>query len=121
MILILAIFACFGLAGSAFCQSDPDLAPVNKLAVVLEESQKKILDSASGSSGIMGFSWPGIIAGLIFSSVGMIAFMYGKKQGELKPAIIGMALMAYPYFVRNTVLIFVIGALLCGALYLWRE
>jgi len=51
----------------------------------------------------------------------MGAFVYGKKQGLPKPMIIGIALMAYPYFVESGWLIFLIGALLTAALFVFRD
>ncbi len=51
----------------------------------------------------------------------MGAFIYGKKSGSLKPVIIGIALMAYPYFVESSGLIFLIGALLTASLFLFRD
>ena len=51
----------------------------------------------------------------------MAAFVYGKKTGSLKPIIIGIALMAYPYFVESAGLIFLIGALLTGSLFVFRD
>ncbi len=43
-----------------------------------------------------------LFAGLIFSSIGFIGFVYGKKMNLWKPLFIGIALMAYPYFIENT-------------------
>ena len=62
-----------------------------------------------------------LVGGLIFGSIGFVAFMYGKGESRLKLMIIGAALMAYPYFVPNTLAVFIIGGLLTAALYLFRE
>jgi len=36
-------------------------------------------------------------------------FVYGKKkQGRLVPLICGLALMVYPYFIENTVIVVVV-------------
>lgn len=51
----------------------------------------------------------------------MGAFVYGKKSGLAKPVIIGIALMAYPYFVESTWLIFLIGAFLTASLFVFRD
>ena len=61
-----------------------------------------------------------IFAGIVFGSIGFVAFLYGKKQSEWKPMAIGVALMAYPYFVSNTILQWAIGALLTLVLFVWR-
>ncbi|GAT34064.1 hypothetical protein TSACC_22487 [Terrimicrobium sacchariphilum] len=58
---------------------------------------------------------------ILFGGIGMGAFVYGKKSGSLKPVIIGIALMAYPYFVESSLLIFLIGALLTAALFVFRD
>ena len=51
----------------------------------------------------------------------MGAFVHGKRNGLAKPMIIGVALMAYPYFIADGWLVFLIGAALCYLLYLFRE
>ncbi len=62
-----------------------------------------------------------IIGNLIFSGVGFVAFMYGKKQGRFQPMVIGGILMAYSYFVSSTVLLYAIGVALTVALYYLRD
>ena len=59
-----------------------------------------------------------ILAGVIFGSIGFAAFIYGKKQASLKPVVIGVILMAYPYFVQNPIPLFAIGTVLTIALFL---
>ena len=61
-----------------------------------------------------------IFAGIIFGSIGVVAFIYGKKQSEWKPMVIGIALIAYPYFISNPILQWVIGALLTLMLFIFR-
>ena len=57
----------------------------------------------------------------MFGAIGMGAFVFGKRRGLAMPMIIGVALMAYPYFISNGTLVFIIGAALCYLLYLFRE
>ena len=38
---------------------------------------------------------------IVFGIVGFAAFRYGKKNGEPRPLFLGIALMAYGYFVSN--------------------
>ena len=38
-----------------------------------------------------------------------------------KPALIGVALMAYPYFVSQVWLMYLIGCALCAAVFLFRD
>ncbi|MGH7197245.1 MAG: amino acid transport protein [Candidatus Omnitrophota bacterium] len=61
-----------------------------------------------------------IFAGIIFGSIGVVAFIYGKKQSEWRPMVIGLALIAYPYFVSHAILQWAIGAVLTLALFVWR-
>jgi hypothetical protein len=68
------------------------------------------------------FSNPAALLGsLLFGAIGLGAFMYGKKMVLYKPMIIGIALMAYPYFVPQTWLLYSIGCALCLGLYVFRE
>jgi hypothetical protein len=62
-----------------------------------------------------------LFAGLMFSLVGMVAFTYGRKQGQWQQMVIGIALIAFPYFVSETWLLYAIGVGLCAALILWRN
>ena len=61
------------------------------------------------------------VGGLIFGSIGFIAFIYGKKMSEYRPMIIGILLMAYPYFISSNVLLYTIGIALTAALFIFRE
>ncbi len=71
--------------------------------------------------GHMNFSAANIIAGLVFGGIGFVAFRYGRKEMLIKPMVIGIALMVYPYFISHDVAVFVIGAVLCALLYFFRE
>ena len=62
-----------------------------------------------------------IYAGLIFGAIGLAAFIYGKKQTSFKPMVIGIALMAYPYFVSHEIWVWAIGAVLTFSLFLFRD
>lgn len=50
-----------------------------------------------------------LFAGLIFSGIGFVGFIFGKKMRLWKAMFIGLALMAYPYFIENTLTLCVIG------------
>jgi hypothetical protein len=62
-----------------------------------------------------------IAANLLFGSIGFVAFIYGKRMHFWKPMLIGLTLMAYTYFVENTILLFGIGTVLTISLFLWRD
>ncbi len=54
-----------------------------------------------------------LLLGVVFSSIGLGYFIYGKKQQRTMPIICGIALMTYPYFIENTVVLILIGIILC--------
>lgn len=62
-----------------------------------------------------------LFAAILFGAIGMGAFVHGKRNGLAKSMIIGVALMAYPYFIADGWLVFLIGAALCYLLYLFRD
>ena len=65
-----------------------------------------------------GPSGSNLFAGLLFSSIGFVGFVYGKRLSAWKPMFIGLALMAYPYFVSDTMALCAIG-LACSAALFW--
>ena len=81
--------------------------------------------NAYGVSNLLGpgggFNWWNILGGIVFSIIGWYAFIHGKREKSVRPMVVGVLLMAYPYFVANTLLFFVIGIALTAALYFWRE
>ena len=81
----------------------------------------EMLKMANITYGSGGINWSNIIANLIFSTIGFVAFMYGKKEKSAKPFVLGIILMGYTYFVPNTLLIYIIGIGLCVVLYYWRD
>ena len=66
----------------------------------------------------MNESW--LLWGLLFGSIGLGFFMYGRKQKAPVPLICGLALMFFPYFVSNTTLLVPIGAALIVIPYFVR-
>ena len=61
-----------------------------------------------------------ILWGIIFGSIGLGYFIYGKKQQVAMPMICGLGLMVYPYFISNTLLLLLIGAALSAVPYFIR-
>ena len=57
---------------------------------------------------------------LLFSSIGLGFFVYGKKQKAVVPLLSGLSLMIYPYFVSNTILLVAIGIVLSVLPYFVR-
>ena len=66
----------------------------------------------------MNESW--LLWGLLFGSIGFGFFMYGRKQKAPVPLICGLALMFFPYFVSNTMLLVAIGVALIVIPYFVR-
>lgn len=58
----------------------------------------------------MNEAW--LMWGLLFGSIGLGYFLYGKKQSAIIPLICGLALMIFPYFVSSTLWLVVTGAAL---------
>ena len=54
---------------------------------------------------------------MLFGSVGLGYFIYGKKQQRLVLLFCGLSLMIYPYFISNTIALVAIGGLLSAAPY----
>ncbi len=58
-----------------------------------------------------------LFGGLLFGTIGFVAFRCGKKQGDYRKLGIGAVLMFYPYFISNTVAMYLVGAVLVAALF----
>ena len=68
------------------------------------------------------FSSPAVLFGsLLFGAIGLAAFIYGKRMVLWKPMVIGIVLMAYPYFIAQTWLLYSVGCVLCLGLYVFRD
>lgn len=50
--------------------------------------------------------------GLLFGSIGLGFFVYGKRQKAPVPLVCGVALMVFPYFVSNLWVMVLLGAAL---------
>ena len=53
-----------------------------------------------------------LLLGVLFGSIGLGYFIYGKKQKIIVPFVVGILLMTYSYFVENTMLLVGIGSIL---------
>lgn len=65
-------------------------------------------------------SWVGFVVYVIFGSIGLGYFVYGKKQKMVVPLFSGVALMIYPYFISSHLLLISIGCVLLGLPYFVR-
>jgi len=68
----------------------------------------------------MDFSPANIAVAIFFGLIGIAAFRYGKKNGEPRPLFLGIALMAYGYFVSNPWISLGIGAVLTALIFFPR-
>jgi hypothetical protein len=59
--------------------------------------------------------------GILFGAIGSGYLLYAKRQYDGLFAIIGFALLIFPYFVSSATATFVIGALLCVAPFAIRR
>ena len=62
-----------------------------------------------------------LFAQIVFGVIGFALLTYGKKQMEWLPALTGIALLAYPWFVGTTWLLYAIGIALCAGWYVIRR
>jgi hypothetical protein len=62
-----------------------------------------------------------IIFGLLFGTIGLGFFIYGKKQEEYVSLACGIGLMAFPYFVTNTIALVAIGVTLMAIPFLYAR
>ena len=67
--------------------------------------------------GLGGFSLATILIAVLFGLIGFAAFRYGRKNDEPRPLFLGIALMAYGYFVTNAWLSLGIGTVLTLLLF----
>jgi hypothetical protein len=67
------------------------------------------------------FTAANLFGQILFGAIGLAAFIYGKKQSSFRAMILGVAIMAYPYFVTETWLLYTIGIVLTALLFVWRD
>jgi hypothetical protein len=61
-----------------------------------------------------------LIGGIIFGSIGLGFFVYGKKQKVIIPILSGIGLMVFPYFVSNIYIMVLSGIVLVALPYFIR-
>jgi hypothetical protein len=67
---------------------------------------------------VAGVDANGLLASLFISSIGLVTFLYGKKQGRVPQLVIGLVLVVYTYFLSSIAWMFGIAAVLLGLLWL---
>jgi hypothetical protein len=58
--------------------------------------------------------------GIIFGSIGLGFFVYGKKQKAIIPMLSGLGLMVFPYFISNIYIMILTGIVLAALPYFVR-
>ncbi len=58
--------------------------------------------------------------GLLFGAIGTGFFIYGRKQKAIVPLCVGIALCVFPYFVANVYALVLIGVVLMAIPYFVR-
>ena len=53
-----------------------------------------------------------LIWGVIFGSIGLGFFVYGKKQKAIMPLLSGLGLMVFPYMISNNFILVSLGIVL---------
>jgi len=66
-------------------------------------------------------SMAAVLWSVLFGSIGLGYFMYGRKQKATVPLVCGLLLMVYPYVIANAVAIFVIGVVITAVPYFYRR
>jgi hypothetical protein len=57
---------------------------------------------------------------LVFGSIGLGFFVYGRRQKRVVPLVCGLTLIIFPYFVSNTALLIMLGVALIAIPYFVR-
>ncbi|MDP3544406.1 MAG: hypothetical protein Q8T11_18230 [Elusimicrobiota bacterium] len=69
--------------------------------------------------GLPTFSAANIIGNLLFSGLGYVAYSYGRKMDKTKVTIQGGVLMAFSYFISDTVWMYAVGTAL--TVWVWAS
>ncbi|MEZ5565746.1 MAG: hypothetical protein R3F24_09610 [Gammaproteobacteria bacterium] len=61
-----------------------------------------------------------LLWGVLFSSIGLGFFIYGRRQRAVVPLVCGVALMVVPYFLSSATLLVIVGIALAAIPYFLR-
>ena len=61
-----------------------------------------------------------ILWALLFGSIGLGFFVYGRRQRAIVPLVCGLGLMLFPYFVPDTLVLVATGLVLIAVPYFVR-
>jgi hypothetical protein len=71
-------------------------------------------------SVMLNLSAANLIGGFVFGSIGFVAFIYGKRMNLWRPMLLGIALMVYPCFISDDLLMIAIGTIGTAGLFFLR-
>ena len=113
LLAFMAILAILFLSSYGYCQDTKELM----------QEVAQIYTGSDGSTNnlIAGFTVAGLMGGILFGGIGFVAFVFGKRNSEFKPLIIGILLMGYPLFIKNTMVLYLVGIVLTVILFYWRD
>lgn len=112
---LMIVLIILSLTAVVFCTETEDIAGQ------VTDATSMMGSKAKQDNMIAGFSPGALVAGILFGTFGIYSFGRGKKRQNVMLMLIGVALMVFPYFVRETAWTIVVGALLCGAFYYKRN
>ena len=69
----------------------------------------------------MDLSFSSLFCGFFFGVIGAWMIRNGKKAGNALHVFVGIALIAYPYFIENVFLNWGLGFTLCGVAWIYRR
>lgn len=88
--------------------------------MTLQTQDLQALQATVASMGLELPSMAYIVGALLFSTIGFVAWRYGKKRQFIRVKWLGLGLIFYSYFAFETWILYAVGVTLCGALYVWR-
>lgn len=59
--------------------------------------------------------------GMLFGAIGVGYFIYGKRQSMIMPLVCGVALVVYPWFVSSVLWTIIVGIVLMAIPYFIRH
>lgn len=62
-----------------------------------------------------------LLLGVLFSSIGLGYFLYGRKQGAGIPLACGIVLMVVPYFVSSAIVLALLGTIVSAIPWVVRR
>lgn len=79
-----------------------------------------VLRFISGTTGVQRMNAAGLLWGVLFGSIGLGYFLYGRKQKSAMPFVCGLLLMGYTYVFDSPFAIVAVGVVLMAVPYFVR-